>query len=41
MFWKSLPNPGAKKMKQKAMKFESGLARLISKKIKGTYEKFK
>lgn len=41
MIWKSLPNPGAKKLKQKAMKFESGLARLVSKNLRGTYEKFK
>ena len=41
MVWKSLPNPGAKKIKQKASKFESSLARLHFKKLKGTYEKFR
>lgn len=41
MVWKSLPNPGAKKMKQKASKFEAGLARVHFKRLKGTYEKFK
>ena len=41
MIWKALPNPGSKKLKQKASKFESSLARLHFKKLKGTYEKFK
>lgn len=41
MVWKSLPNPDAKKIKQKGMKFESGLARLINRKIRTTYDKFK
>lgn len=41
MKWKSLPNPSAKKIKQKAMRFEGNLVRLITQRFKVTYEKFK
>lgn len=41
MIWKSLPNPNAKKLKLKAMKFEAGLAKLLNKNLKSSYQKFK
>lgn len=41
MIWKSLPNPGLKKLKQKGMKFESGLVKMINKNLKLSYERFK
>lgn len=41
MKWKSLPNAGDKKMKQKAMKFEGALARLASQRMRISYDKFK
>lgn len=41
MLWKSIPNQSAKKIKQKALKFQMGLSRLYSGKLKYIYEKFK
>lgn len=41
MTWKNLPNPGAKKLKQTAMKFEAGLARFYRKQVKLSFESFR
>lgn len=41
MMWKGLPDPGAKKLKVQAMKFESGLAKFVNSKMKIIFENFK
>ena len=37
MLWKSLPNPGSKILKQKAMKFENGLRMFYSRNLKMSF----